>query len=116
MFVCVCVCVLFTFMNGTAATVRRCVSFCAGSPSNPGYLAEPARDTDNIEILQGTNLTVECVADTFNPSVQYTWTHPSRTGVGQSEYFSFVIRTYMVLFVIMSICVLNACCDMLVRV
>ena len=102
-------------MNWTAATVRHCVSFCAGSPSNPGYLAGPARDTSNIEILQGTNLTVECVADTFNPSVQYSWTRPSGIGVSRSEYFSFVIFTYMVLFVIMSI-FLNACCNMLVRV
>ena len=96
--------------------MRCCVTFCAGSPSNPGYLAGPARDTTNIEILQGTNLTVECVADTFNPSVQYSWTHPSGMGVGRSEYFSFVIFTYMVLFVITSICVLNACCNMLVCV
>ena len=103
---CVCVC--------CSHSVRRCVSCCAGSPRNPGYLAGPARDTSNIEVLQGTNLTVEYVADTFNPSVLYNWSHPSGIGVGRSEYFSFVIFSYMVLFVIMSICVVNTCCNILV--
>ena len=111
---CVCVCVVHIHELECCNSETLC-SFCAGSPSNPGYLAGPARDTSNIEILQGTNLTVECVADTFNPSVQYSWTRPSG-GVGRSEYFNFVIFTYMVLFVIVSICVLNACCNMLVRV
>ena len=81
---CVCVCVHVCCSH----SVRRGVSCCAGSPSNPGYFAGPARDTSYIEVLEGTNLTVECVADTFNPSVQYSWTHPSGTGVGRSEYFS----------------------------
>ena len=52
------------------------------------WLVQQETLATNIEFLQGTNLTVECVADTFNPSVQYSWTHPSGTGVGRSEYFS----------------------------
>ena len=82
MCVCVCVCVCCSH------SVRRCVSCCAGSPSNPGYFAGPARDTSYIAVLQGTNLTVGCVADASNPSVQYSCTHPSGIGVGRSEYFS----------------------------
>ena len=61
--VCVCVCVCCSHL------VRHCVSCCAGSPSNPDYLAGPARDTSNIEVLQGTNLTVKCTADSVHPSV-----------------------------------------------
>ena len=61
-FVCVCVCVLF------ALSETLCFMLCRES-SNPDYLAGPARDTSNIEVLQGTNLTVECTADTVHPSV-----------------------------------------------
>ena len=45
------------------------VSCCVGNPEKTDYLAGPGQDTGTIEVLQGTNLTVECVADTFNPNV-----------------------------------------------
>ena len=68
----------------------RAVSCCIGNPSNPGYLAEPGRDTGRIEVLKGTELTVECVADTSFADVLYSWTYPSGTPGSRSEYFGFV--------------------------
>ena len=64
------------------------VSCCVGNPNKPDYLAGPGRDTGTIEVLKGTNLTVECVADTFNPNVSYSWTHPSGIRNSRSECFS----------------------------
>ena len=60
--------------------VRCCVIHIhIGMPPNPGYLAAPERDTSNIEVLAGTTLTVECVAETFTPNVEYSWTYPTGT-------------------------------------
>ena len=64
------------------------VSCCVGNPEKTDYLAGPGQDTDTIEVLKGTNLTVECVADTFNPNVSYSWTHPSGIRNSRSECFS----------------------------
>ena len=53
------------------------VSCCAGNSEKPVYLAEPGRDTGRIEVLEGTELIVECVANTSSSDVLYSWTYPS---------------------------------------
>ena len=43
----------------------------------PEYLLEPNIDTEIIKILKGEDLTVECVAKTSHPNVNYVWTIPN---------------------------------------
>ena len=68
---------------------KTCVVSCSVDiPSKPGYLAKPGRDTEPIEVLEGTELTVECVANTSFQIVLYSWTYPSGTGLTRCEYFN----------------------------
>ena len=43
----------------------------------PEYLLQPNIDTEVIKILKGEDLTVECVAKTSHPNVNYVWTIPN---------------------------------------
>ena len=43
----------------------------------PEYLLQPNVDTEIIKILRGGDLTVECVAKTSHPNVNYVWTVPN---------------------------------------
>ena len=76
--VCVCVCVCeYMYVLELKCCETHAVSCCAGNPEKPGYLAEPGRDTGRIEVLEGTELIVECVANTSSSDVLYRWTYPS---------------------------------------
>jgi len=117
-YVCVRVCVRvsvrvakFTFMHYIEHhdSWTCCVSCCVGIPDKPDYLAGPGWDTGTIEVLEGTNLTVECVADTVNPSVQYSWIYPSGIRNSRSECFSLLYAVMCCDNVIFVFCVFNIC-------